>query len=96
MADFLIGELVCFYGISAPGWRIMLVLTRREGDGIQIGEGITIMVVRISPTAVRIGIEAPAETIVVRRELIQEREQDPRNSAAHERTRSLPELRDEE
>jgi carbon storage regulator len=48
----------------------MLVLTRREGDQIQIGDDITIMVVRISPHAVRIGIRAPAEAVVMRRELL--------------------------
>jgi carbon storage regulator len=48
----------------------MLVLTRREGDRIQIGDSITVTVVRISPQAVRIGIEAPTDTVVLRREIM--------------------------
>lgn len=48
----------------------MLVLSRREGERIQIGDSITITVCRISATGVRIGIEAPPEAVVVRQELL--------------------------
>ena len=48
----------------------MLVLSRREGERIQIGDGITITVVRISPHAVRIGVEAPIDMLVMRQELL--------------------------
>jgi carbon storage regulator len=47
----------------------MLVLSRRAGERIQIGEQIEVTVVRIGPGIVRIGIEAPAEMTVVREEI---------------------------
>lgn len=48
----------------------MLVLSRKPGDSIQIGEDVKITIVRIGPSQVRIGIEAPRETNIVRTELI--------------------------
>lgn len=47
----------------------MLVLTRREGERIQIGDHIRITVVRIVGGGVRLGIEAPPEVAVMRSEL---------------------------
>lgn len=47
----------------------MLVLSRKVGERIWIGEDISVTVVRITGGGVRIGIEAPAEMPVVREEL---------------------------
>ena len=47
----------------------MLVLSRKAGERIWIGEDISVTVVRISGGGVRIGIEAPKEMPVVREEL---------------------------
>ena len=47
----------------------MLVLTRKVGERIRIGEDVVITVVRINGTAVRLGVEAPAHLVVVRQEL---------------------------
>lgn len=47
----------------------MLVLSRKPSETIRIGENITITVLRISGNSVRIGIDAPRETRVVRGEL---------------------------
>ena len=47
----------------------LLVLSRKVGERILIGKDIAIMVVRIGPDAVRLGIEAPREMNVVRDEL---------------------------
>ncbi|HEY2760554.1 MAG TPA: carbon storage regulator [Pirellulales bacterium] len=47
----------------------MLVLSRRAGESIQIGEQIAVTVVRIGPGIVRIGVEAPTEMPVMREEL---------------------------
>ncbi|HZZ26514.1 MAG TPA: carbon storage regulator [Pirellulales bacterium] len=47
----------------------MLVLSRRAGERIQIGEQIEVTVVRISAGVVRIGVEAPVEMTVVREEI---------------------------
>ncbi len=47
----------------------MLVLTRKVQERIQIGEQITITVVRVQGQAVRIGIDAPQEIPIRRAEL---------------------------
>lgn len=47
----------------------MLVLSRKAGERIWIGDDISVTVVRISGGGVRIGIEAPKEMPVVREEL---------------------------
>jgi carbon storage regulator len=46
----------------------MLVLTRREGEQIVIGDNIKLTVVQIKGGTVRIGIEAPREIPVSRLE----------------------------
>ena len=48
----------------------MLVLSRRMGEQISIGDNIIVTVVRISPIDVRIGIEAPKEMSIARHELL--------------------------
>ena len=50
----------------------MLVLTRKVGERIHIGEGIVVTVVRIQNDKVRIGIEAPA-TVAIHREEVYRR-----------------------
>jgi carbon storage regulator len=47
----------------------MLVLSRHTGETIQIGEGITVVVLRLGAGQVRIGIEAPNEVVILRGEL---------------------------
>ena len=47
----------------------MLVLGRKVGQRILVGDEIVITVVRLSGGGVRLGIEAPPEMIVVREEL---------------------------
>ena len=39
----------------------MLVLTRREGSQVLIGDGIRVTVIKIRGKLVRLGFEAPAE-----------------------------------
>lgn len=53
----------------------MLVLSRKPGERLWIGENIKVTVVRISGGGVRIGIEAPPELAIVREELKQKMEQ---------------------
>lgn len=48
----------------------MLVLSRKVGEAIQIGDNITITVVRVTPQGVRIGIDAPREAVISRTELL--------------------------
>ncbi|SFI76246.1 carbon storage regulator [Planctomicrobium piriforme] len=47
----------------------MLVLSRKPGERILIGEDIAVTVVRIGPNTVRIGIDAPRTMNIVRDEL---------------------------
>ncbi|AMV20376.1 carbon storage regulator CsrA [Planctomyces sp. SH-PL14] len=49
----------------------MLVLSRKAGERILIGEDIAITVVRIGPNTVKIGIDAPRDMNIVREELCQ-------------------------
>ena len=53
----------------------MLVLSRKIGEQLLIGESVVVTVVRIGPHDVRIGIEAPAEVEIVRSELVEPAEQ---------------------
>lgn len=47
----------------------MLVLSRKPGERILIGEDVTITIVRIGPNNVKVGIDAPREMNIVREEL---------------------------
>lgn len=48
----------------------MLVLSRKPGEAIRIGDDIEISVVEVRGDTVRIGIDAPRSVPVFRRELI--------------------------
>ena len=50
----------------------MLILTRRVGESVMIGEDVTITVLRVKGTQVRLGVTAP-RTVSVQREEISER-----------------------
>lgn len=47
----------------------MLVLSRKPGERILIGDDIAVTIVRIGPNTVRLGIDAPREMNIVREEL---------------------------
>lgn len=47
----------------------MLVLTRKVGQRVLIGDNVAVTIVRVSQGTVRLGIEAPPETPIVREEL---------------------------
>jgi carbon storage regulator len=47
----------------------MLVLTRKQGEKIRIGEDVVITVVRTKGKTVRLGIQAPAHVPVLRGEI---------------------------
>jgi len=47
----------------------MLVLSRKQQQQIKIGEEITVTILRVSGSTVRVGIQAPREVRVVRGEL---------------------------
>ena len=47
----------------------MLVITRKSGERICLGDDVTITVLDIAGSSVRLGIEAPAEVPVFRYEI---------------------------
>ena len=47
----------------------MLVLTRKEGERIQVGDNISILVMDVKGKQVRLGITAPADVKVYREEI---------------------------
>ena len=47
----------------------MLVLSRKVGEKILIGDEIAVTVVRVSQGIVRIGVEAPRDLPIVREEI---------------------------
>ncbi|WP_159016602.1 carbon storage regulator CsrA [Cognatiluteimonas profundi] len=47
----------------------MLLLTRKDGESITIGDDITVTIVRSSNGQVRLGIEAPRHVAVHRQEI---------------------------
>lgn len=68
----------------------MLVITRRNGERICLGDDVTITVLDISGSTVRLGIEAPAEIPVYRQEIWQAVKQENQAAASASITR-LPE-----
>ena len=48
----------------------MLVLTRRNGESIRIGDDVVVTIAHVGNGKVRVGIEAPADKTVLRAELV--------------------------
>ena len=49
----------------------MLILTRRVGEKLIIGENVTVTVLGVKGNQIRIGIEAPQEVQIHREEIFQ-------------------------
>lgn len=65
----------------------MLILSRRVGDAIIIGDGIRVVVLAVDRRGVRIGIEAPKEVSIVREEIVHQiAEENRRANATPERS----------
>lgn len=47
----------------------MLVLSRKERERIRLGDSIVLTVVQVSGDRVRLGVEAPADVLILREEL---------------------------
>ncbi len=53
----------------------MLVLTRKPGETVTIGDNVTVTIVEIDGNRIKIGIDAPKDVPILRGELLrQERE----------------------
>lgn len=57
----------------------MLVLTRKPGETIYVGDDVRVTLVRLQGGAARIGIEAPADRPVLRGELLERKKNERRN-----------------
>jgi carbon storage regulator len=60
----------------------MLILARRQGERVVIGENILVTVMEISGSTVRLGIEAPAGISIYREEIWLAVEEENRAAAA--------------
>jgi carbon storage regulator len=69
----------------------MLVLSRKIGESVIIGGGITVTVVRVDGEAVRLGIAAPADVPVHRQEVYEEIQRNNRE-ALTQRRQQVPKL----
>ena len=61
----------------------MLVLTRRPGESIVVGQDIVITVIEIKGGQVRIGIDAPREVDVYREEIYEQVRQENLSAIAN-------------
>ena len=50
----------------------MLVLSRKEGEGLLLGDDIEIKVTEISKGVIKLGIKAPKDLLVLRSELAEQ------------------------
>jgi carbon storage regulator len=59
----------------------MLVLSRKVGEKILIGDHIAVTVVRVAQGVVRLGVEAPKEMPIVREEIKDQLAGEPQHQA---------------
>jgi carbon storage regulator len=57
----------------------MLVLSRKVGEKILIGDNISVTIVRVAQGTVRVGVDAPQELPIVREEI-----KDQQQAAPHD------------
>jgi len=60
----------------------VLVLSRKENEGIVIGDGITVRVMAIEDGRVRLGIDAPSEVSINREEVFEAIRNENRKAAS--------------
>jgi carbon storage regulator len=59
----------------------VLVFTRRRNEAVMIGDGIEVTVLRVGRDGVRLGVRAPAEVAVHRREIYEQIREENRTAA---------------
>lgn len=67
----------------------MLVLSRKESERIRLGDSIVLTVLRVAGDKVRLGIEAPADVVVLRDELEPLPADRPRSTDALDRSATV-------
>ena len=55
----------------------MLILTRRVGEAVHIGNNITVRVLGVKGGQVRIGFDVPKEVNIIRTELLNKSKKEP-------------------
>lgn len=65
----------------------MLILTRRSGESIKIGDGIDITILACKGSQVRVGIKAPTSISVHRKEVYERIQSDKIRSRSKEKTK---------
>lgn len=54
----------------------MLIITRKKGESLMIGDDIEIVISKIDDGSVKIGVKAPRDIEILRKELYEEVEQE--------------------
>lgn len=60
----------------------MLVIARKKGESVIIGDEIEITVVKVEDGAVKLAINAPKEITILRKELIEEVQEENKKAAS--------------
>jgi carbon storage regulator len=68
----------------------MLILTRRVGETLMIGDSVTVTVLGVKGNQVRIGITAPKEVAVHREEIFQRIQRDESGKSPSRSKEDLP------
>jgi carbon storage regulator len=71
----------------------MLILTRRAGEALRIGDDIEVMVMAVNGSQVRIGINAPRDVAVDREEIAERKRRDRESQESGARAGLKPEPR---
>ena len=70
----------------------MLALTRKKGESLMINNDIEITVLEIRGDQIKIGVSAPKEVPIYRKEVYTQIQQETKKSAGVESTQALNEL----
>ena len=68
----------------------MLILTRRVGETLMIGDSVTVTVLGVKGNQVRVGITAPKDVAVHREEIYQRIHNEEDAGATHAKSADLP------
>lgn len=69
----------------------MLILTRRVGETLMIGDDVTVTVLGVKGNQVRVGVDAPKDVAVHREEIYERIQKEQENSGNSTRTKAVEE-----